>query len=306
VNPRRPLKRAVRAAALAAVLAATAVVVPDSAPPTNDYYLVSIDRARGVDLSPDVIWIMAIGSDARQGQDPLHSRGDALQLIGINTRTGAAAAIGIPRDSWVNIPGYGMEKINAALYFRGPQGMAGAVDNLVGIEPDYVMVTTFKGLIAMVQDIHGITVRNPVAFSDSHLAPRGFDKGKIHLNGYRAMAFSRARHDLLRGDFDRSANQQRTIRGIYDRIRERADQHGFIEMGVASVLKHMSSDVDPVELYRIAQAIVQVDPHKITTCVVQGGTGYVGAASVVFPDVAMAARFGDEARNDASLENCGY
>jgi polyisoprenyl-teichoic acid--peptidoglycan teichoic acid transferase len=290
--------------ALAGVLAATAVVVPDSAPPTNDYYLVSVDRAHGVDLSPDVTWIMAIGSDARVGQDPLHSRGDALQLIGIDSKTGAAAAIGIPRDSWVDIPGYGMEKINAALYFGGPQGMAGAVQNLVGIQPDYVMVTTFKGLIAMVQDIHGITVHNPVAFSDSHLAPRGFERGKIHLNGYRAMAFSRARHDLIAGDFDRSANQQRTVRGIYDRIRQRAHQPGFIEMGVQSVLKHMSSDVDPIELYRIAQAIVQVDPRKITNCVVQGSTGYVGAASVVFPDRAMAARFGDDARNDATLKSC--
>ena len=49
------------------------------------------------------------------------TRGDALQLIGINTRTGAAAAIGIPRDSWVAIPGYGSNRINAALYFGGPQ-----------------------------------------------------------------------------------------------------------------------------------------------------------------------------------------
>ena len=297
-------RRLVRTVALAGVLAVTAVVVPDSATPDTDYYLVSVDRAQGVDLTPDVTWIMAIGSDARPGEDPLHSRGDALQLIGINSKTGAAAAIGIPRDSYVEIPGHGMEKINAALYFGGPQGMAGAIHNLIGIEPDYVMVTTFKGLIAMVQDIGGITVHNPVAFSDSHLAPHGFKKGRITLNGYRAMAFSRARHDLIRGDFDRSANQQRTVRGIYDRIRQRADQHGFIEMGVHSVLKHMSSDVDPVELYRIAQAIVQVDPKKITTCVVQGSTGYVGAASVVFPDRAMAASFGNQARNDATLERC--
>ena len=49
------------------------------------------------------------------------SRGDALQLIGMNVKTGAASAIGVPRDSWVDIPGYGSNKINAALYFGGPQ-----------------------------------------------------------------------------------------------------------------------------------------------------------------------------------------
>lgn len=302
---RRPsLRRLARTALLATVLGATAIVVPDSASPTNEVYLVDVARAQGVDLSPDVIWIMAIGSDARPGDDPLHSRGDALQLIGINSRTGAATAIGVPRDSWVDIPGHGSEKINSALYFGGPQGMAGAIQNLIGIQPDYVMVTTFKGLIAMVHGIGGITVHNPVAFSDSHLAPRGFKTGRIHLNGYRAMAFSRARHDLIRGDFDRSANQERVVRGIYDRIRERADQPGFVEMGVNLVLKHMSSDVAPAQLFRIAQAIVQVDPRKITTCVVQGGIGMVGAASVVFPDRAMAQRLGDEARSDATIEHC--
>jgi len=304
VNRRSGHRRALRTVALAAILGVTALVVPDSATPVNDIYLVKVDHAEGVDLTPDVVWIMAIGSDARPGQDPLHSRGDALQLVGINSKTGAASAIGIPRDSWVDIPGHGSEKINAALYFGGPRGMAGAIDNLVGIEPDYVLVTTFKGLIAMVRDIGGITVKNPVAFSDSHLAPHGFEKGRIRLNGYRAMAFSRARHDLIRGDFDRSANQQRTIRGIYDRIRQRADQHGFIEMGVRSVLRNMSSNVNPIELYRIAQAIVQVDPRKITTCVVQGGIGSVGGASVVFPNRAMATSLGNQARKDATIEHC--
>ena len=41
------------------------------------------------------MWILAVGSDARPGQDMLRRRGDALQLIGINTRTGAATAIGV-------------------------------------------------------------------------------------------------------------------------------------------------------------------------------------------------------------------
>ena len=48
-------------------------------------------------------------------------RGDALQLIGINTKSGAATTIGIPRDSYVSIPGHGSDRVNAALYYGGPQ-----------------------------------------------------------------------------------------------------------------------------------------------------------------------------------------
>jgi LCP family protein required for cell wall assembly len=300
----RVLQRALKAGALAGVLGVTLLVVPDSAVPATDTTLVKVERAQGVDLSPDVVWIMAIGSDARPGEDMSHTRGDALQLVGINTKTGAAADIGVPRDSWVDIPGHGHNKINASLYYGGPQLMAQSIKNLVGIEPDYVMITGFKGLIAMVKGIDGISVNNPVAFSDDHLKPKGFKRGKIQLTGYDAMAFSRARHDLLHGDFDRSANQQRTIIGILHRIRERADQPGFIANGVRLVMQNMQTNLPPSDLFEIAQAIAQVNPGKVTHCVVQGGIGDIGGASVVLPYVSQARSYGDQARKDATISHC--
>ena len=94
----------VRTAVLGVVLAVAALVVPDSAVQPTDVTLVQVRHAEGVDLGADVVWILAVGSDARPGEDMTRSRGDALQLVGINTRTGAATAIGIPRDSWVPSP----------------------------------------------------------------------------------------------------------------------------------------------------------------------------------------------------------
>jgi anionic cell wall polymer biosynthesis LytR-Cps2A-Psr (LCP) family protein len=178
------------------------------------------------------------------------------------------------------------------------------VGDLVGIQPDYVFVTRFPYFEAMVSEIGGIEVHNPVAFSDTYLKPKGFEQGKLHLNGYDAMAFSRIRHDLLRGDFDRSANQQRVLRGIQAKVRAKADRPGFIERGVLTVMQHLHTDLSPAELYRLAQAMAHVEPSKITNCVVQGGIGNVGGASIVVPDVAMARRLGDEARKDATLEHC--
>ena len=230
----------------------TALVVPQSAVQPTEVTLTRVRHAQGVAVGgQDVVWILAVGSDARPGEDMRRSRGDALQLVGINTRTGAASAIGVPRDSWVSIPGHGREKINSALYFAGPQGMAGAMRNLVGIEPDYVMVTRFPFFEDMVDDIGGITVTNPRRFSDPYLKKEGFARGRIHLNGYNAMAFSRIRKSLAGGDFDRSANQQRTLRGIHARIRAQADQPGFIERGVMTVMEHMATDASPAELFEL-------------------------------------------------------
>lgn len=303
-RPTIRLARSLRTGVLALVLAAAAFVVPSSSIQSTDVELVRIKRAGGVSVGPDVIWILAVGSDARPGEDMLHSRGDALQLIGINTRTDAATGIGVPRDSWVSIPGHGMNKINAALYFEGPQGMAGAMRNLTGISADYVMVTRFPFFEDMVDDIGGIEVRNPRRFYDPYLKKEGFKQGRIHLGGYDAMAFSRIRKSLPGGDFDRSANQQRTLRGIHARIRSQADRPGFIERGVMTVLKHMSTNLGPAELYELAQAVAQVEPAKITTCVIGGRIGATAGQSVVFPDVAQARRLGNAARADATLKGC--
>jgi LCP family protein required for cell wall assembly len=301
---KRRFPRLVRVLTVGAVLALAALLVPDSAVKSTEVELVKVDRAETVDVSPDVVWIMAVGSDARPGEDMTHTRGDALQLIGMNTETGAATAIGIPRDSWVPIPGHGSNKINAALYFGGPQLLGETVGNLVGIQPDYVVVSRFEFFEDMIGDIGGIDVVNPIAFADDFIKPKGFRKGRLHLGGYDALAFSRIRHDLIRGDFDRSANQQRVLRGIQSTVRAKADRPGFIERGVFSVIQHMRTDLSPVELYRLGQAMAHVNPGKITNCVLQGSIGNIAGASVVLPFVDQARRYGDDARKDATIKRC--
>jgi polyisoprenyl-teichoic acid--peptidoglycan teichoic acid transferase len=296
--------RAFRLLVLGVVLAVCATVAPSSSVKPTDIALIKLKQATSVDLNPDVVWILAVGSDARPGEDMTHTRGDALQLIGMDTKTGAAAAIGVPRDSWVDIPGVGHDKINASLYYGGPELLGQTIGNLIGIQPDYVFVTRFEKFRAMIGTIGGIEVDNPIAFDDYPLKPDGFPAGKIHLGPWDALFFSRIRHNLLRGDFDRSANQQRVLRGIQAKIRQNAGHHGFIEKGVLSAMQNMATNASPAELYRLARAAAAIDPAKITNCVLQGGIGDIGGASVVLPYFDQAQEMGDLARDDATLEHC--
>jgi LCP family protein required for cell wall assembly len=298
------VQRVVRTVLLGLVLGVLAFTVPDATVQDPQVSLTDLRTAEGVDLGDDVVWILAVGSDARPGEDMTRSRGDAIQLVGINTRTGAASAIGIPRDSWVPIPGHGSNRVNASLYFGGPALMGRTVGNLVGVQPDYVMITRFPFFENMVNDIGGIYVNNPRAFSDPYLKPKGFKAGRIHLNGYEAMAFSRVRKGLAGGDFDRSANQQRTLRGIQARIRAQADEPGFIERGVMTVLRNTATNASPARLFELAQAAAQVQPAKIRSCVVGGRIGTINGASIVFPNVGQARRYGNAARSDATLGPC--
>ncbi|HET6937148.1 MAG TPA: LCP family protein [Nocardioides sp.] len=302
---RRPLLwRTFRLVVLGVVLVLCATLAPSSSVKPTDLALIKLKQATAVDTSPDVIWILAVGSDARPGEDMTHTRGDALHLIGIDSKTGAAADIGVPRDSWVDIPGVGHDKINAALYYGGPELLGQAVGNLLGIQPDYVFVTRFTFFQNMIKSIGGVDVDNPVAFSDSSLKPKGFPEGHLHLGPWDALAFARIRHALLRGDFDRSANQQRVLEGIQAKIRENAGKPGWIEAHVLTAMQNMSTNASPSEIYRLARAVAAVKPSKITQCVLLGGIGDIGGASVVLPYTDLAQRLGDRARNDATLESC--
>lgn len=293
-----------RLGVLALLLTVFGLVVPNSGVASSQAELVKVKHAEGVALDSDVIWILAVGSDARLGEDMTRTRGDALQLIGMHTKTGAITSIGIARDSYVSIDGFGSDRINAALTYGGPQLLATTVGELVGIEPDYVFVTRFQFFEDLVDGIGGITVRNPIAFADTYLKPKGFEAGRLHLSGYGALAFGRIRHDLLGGDFDRSANQQRVLAGIQRQVAARADERGFLARGVLSVIEHTATNVGPADLFRIAQVIAQADPRRVTGCVVLGSFATINGASVVMPDVARARAYGDDARRDAVISSC--
>lgn len=298
---RTVLGRGRRLVLLTVLLAVTALVLPAAGIRQTPFELVKVRTAKAVDRSPGVIWILCLGSDARPGQAMTSTRADAIQLVGINLRTGAATDIGVPRDSFVNIPGHGRNKINSSMAYGGPQLMARSVGNLVGIRPDYVFAAGFDGFRNLVRAIGGVTVYSKYSFSDP-VRPKGYHHGWNRLTPFQAEIFARIRHALPRGDFDRSADQQALMKGILREVRRKQDQPGFMERGVLAVIRNLNTDLRPAELYTLAQAATRIQPSKYRGCVINGSTGYVGAMSVVYPNRAEAHSIARRVRRDATLE----
>jgi LCP family protein required for cell wall assembly len=299
---RTPLGSLRRVAVLAVVLAVAAIVMPPSSVRTSDAALVRVRTGEAVDHPRTVVWILCLGSDARPGERMSRSRADAIQLVGLNLETGAGTMIGIPRDSYVEVPGHGRNKINSSMLLGGPQLMARSVGNMVGVHPDYVFTTGFLGFRALVRAIDGVTVDSRFSFSDP-VRPQGYHKGLNTLNPFQALIFGRVRHPLPRGDFDRSGNQQELLRSILRKVRVHRSDPGYMEHGLLAVVRNTDTDLNPAELFRLAQAVTGIQPGRLRGCVVTGGTGYVGAASVVFPDLRQARRLGNDARRDATLDH---
>jgi polyisoprenyl-teichoic acid--peptidoglycan teichoic acid transferase len=282
------------------LLALLGAVVPDSGHEEARFALIKLDEAHGVDAADHVVWILALGSDARPGQPVLGSRSDAIQLVGINARTHHAVTIGVPRDSYVEIPGHGRNKINAAMVFGGAPATAQAVANLVGIRPDYVFVTSFRGMIRMVGGINGIRVKVTYNMDDQGQV---FHPGMTELSGVEALAFSRIRHGLPRGDFDRSYDQGQVLKGGLATVKTKMARKGFLERALERFARYTDTNLDPIDMYRLAQTVLQVNPKLVRTCVLTGGTGYAGSASVVFPNVSAARALGQDVRHDAKVNH---
>lgn len=296
------MRRTIRRVAVFAALAAALVFVPDGSVRQFDTALVKIDYAQGVDHPKNIIWVLAMGSDARAGEPITRTRADAIQLVGINLDTGTGVVLGTPRDSWVSIEGVGSNRVNAALYYGGPQLMAKTVGQIYGIDVDYAVITGFSGFERMVESIGGVVVDSDMAFSDDNL-PYRYHQGKNYVNGTKALNFGRMRHYLPRGDFDRSAHQGELIKAIARKVKQKQNVPGFFEAGMLSAITELRTDLNPIELYRVAQAAITVNPAKIKDCVLPGSIGNIGAASVVIPNLTEAKRIGDDVRTDAKLDS---
>lgn len=283
----------------AVLLTLVAVLVPNSAHTEADFALLKVEHATTVDRPRDVIWLLTLGSDARKGQSIPNSRADSIHLVGVNAKTGHGVVVGLPRDSYLPIPGHGSDKVNASMVFGGPQLTARTVGQFADIRLDYVFLTDFSGFAGMIHHLGGIEVRPPQPMSG---VGHSFGANKQRMNGSEALSFSRIRYGLPRGDFDRSLNQGRVLKAGLARARELADRPGRFERMMVSAITRMRSDLSPAQLYRLGRVMLTVRPAKVRNCVVPGGTGSAGGASVVFPDRGSLARVMRDVRKDATLD----
>jgi polyisoprenyl-teichoic acid--peptidoglycan teichoic acid transferase len=248
-------------------------------------------------LSRDPLIVLVIGSDARPGQSVTRSRADSLHLVGVNPARGTASVLGIPRDSYVPIPGAGSEKINASLFFGGPQRTVETVERLSGARIDAYLLTGFDSFRRLIRLVGGVEVRIPYPIND-HYSGANFRKGRTRLTGRGALAFSRNRHDAPGGDFGRSLNQGRLLIAALAEFREdvRRDPVQLFRWLWAGA-KSIQTDLSLDEMLQLALAAMSIEPGRVDNRVVSGSGGTVGGASVIRLGSSAHAMFRDMAQD---------
>lgn len=225
------------------------------------------------------IFVLVMGSDIRRG-NPRRGRADAIQIVAVDTRRGRGTIIGIPRDSYVEVPGSGRTKINSALHFGGPERVVAAVSRLSGIRFHYWATIEFSRFRRLVDRIGGLNVTVPYAMKD-RFSGANFKRGRQHMDGKEALAFARNRKDTPRGDFSRSENQGRLLIEGLRKFQKTADDPLQLARYFAAFHKEVVTNVGPAEFIDLALAGRRVDPKNVRSLVLPGGAGSAGGASVV-------------------------
>lgn len=191
--------------------------------------------------------VLLIGSDSRAQGNPdggpstSGGRSDTLMLAHVPADRQHVYLMSIMRDSWVEVPGHGRAKMNAAYAWGGVPLTVQTVEQLLDVRVDHVAEIDFTGFEDMTDALGGVTVDSPVAFS-----ARGHDftTGANRLDGAAALAFVRERYAFADADHTRVRNQQAFMRGVVNGLLSRGTvtNPGRIQDFVTATSEHLSVD----------------------------------------------------------------
>jgi LCP family protein required for cell wall assembly len=247
----------------------------------------------------DLVFILVAGSDARPREELSKTRADSIHLLAVNPKSRQGTLLGLPRDAWVEIPGHGRGKINNALALGGPDLLAAAVRRLTGLPVHYYVLTGFRGLARMVDELGGVDVFVERRMNDRVSGAR-FERGWHRFSGPEALAFTRNRNDVANGDFSRSEHQGVLILAGLAKMRaEVADDEG-VARWAGVLLRHARLDMPLDRLPTLGALARRLDPGRLRNVVAPGRIAMMGGQSVVFLTTA-AARLFDDLRPDAVI-----
>jgi LCP family protein required for cell wall assembly len=185
------------------------------------------------------VTILLMGLDYRdwqQGDGP--ARTDSMMLVTIDPLSRTAGMLSVPRDLWVEIPGYGHGRINTAYFLGerdrlpggGPELAVKTVEKFMGVPIQYFVQIDFGAFVQMVDEIGGVEL---TVYEELYIDPIGKDNtvlvqpGNYKFDGEMTLAYARLRY-TEGGDFDRATRQQQVALAIQDQVLELSNLPGLL------------------------------------------------------------------------------
>lgn len=167
----------------------------------EDYDFLSVEPPQGE------MNVLLIGSDSR---GEAHSRSDTLMIANYNSNNNKIKIASIMRDTYVDVPGHGLQKINAAFAFGGPELVRQTIKENFDIDVNYYVIVDFKGFSKLVDIITPEGIQVDIPYEMSYGIGTVLEPGSQTLHGKDLLGYVRFRHDRL-SDFGRVERQQEVM-----------------------------------------------------------------------------------------------
>ncbi len=256
-------------------------------------------------------WLIT-GSDSRQGLTRKEERqlatgrgigghrSDTILVLHIPSNGLPPVLVSIPRDSYVDIPGFGMNKINAAYDFGGPKLLAKTVQNATGLEINHYMGIGFGGLVNVVNAVGGVRMCIPSNLNDP-ASGLHLKKGCQNLDGAQALGFVRSRHLFATQDLQREQDQRVFIKALLTKITSPGNLLNPFSAFPAAFGAAGALTVDKgTQLYQLVQVAFALR-HPETTTVPIGSEPLLAVGDVVIWDHTKSTLLFDAMKNDTPV-----
>jgi LCP family protein required for cell wall assembly len=236
-------------------------------------------------------YIVLMGEDKRPGEQVGNS--DTLMVAYIDPPRKRVSLLSIPRDSRVEIPGYGRKKINAAALLGGPRLTIETVKLLTGLPISHYMVADFNGFKEIVDAIGGVTVNVPATIKDPKAASHDWHaevikKGVRKLDGAHALTFVRSRA-FANGDITRVHDQQVFLKALAKQTLQLGNLV-HVPAITDAVMKNVTTDMTVGDLLGLAADLKGIGDTGVEGATMPGTPKYVGGvAYVIVNKTALAA-----------------
>ncbi|NED99592.1 LCP family protein [Phytoactinopolyspora halotolerans] len=249
---------------------------------------------RPSETTKDSLTILLGGLDGGTVVDddqPGAARTDTIMMVHFPEGRDRGYVVSIPRDTYIDIPGHGPNKINAAYSFGGPALFVQTVEQLTDLRMDHLMLIDWTGFTGLTDAVGGV----PMEFSETTILNDGSElpPGRHVLDGEQALEYVRVRKSLPNGDFDRVKRQQNFLRSLMNEVIANGRISSFgrvtdIADAVGDAVR-VDENLSALDMARMAWSMRDLRAGDVTFLTVPTrGTGRAGQQSIVNYDDALA------------------
>ncbi len=222
---------------------------------------------------------LIIGSDYIPDKD--NGRSDTIMVLHVDLNKKKAVLISIPRDFYVEIPGYGEDKINHAYNYGGSPLTIETIESFTGLPIHHYVVIDYDGFAKMVDAVGGVTIDVEERMVDYELGDP-IEAGSQKMDGITALHYVRWRNDP-RGDFTRIEHQQKFARALINESTRIMNAYKLPKLANV-VADNVETDMSIADILSYSGYADSVSQENLTTVTLPGTSDSIDGISYVIPD----------------------